>query len=128
MEGTIQIGKKEYKYSFRQKSRRLFMESQGIEYWDDYAKKLEVLQPHPKKGMGITGMTVFAELVIAAVQSEQPDFKMDPDDMVDQFIDDPKILESLMENFTKSVEQVNESNSPKANPSSSGKKSKGVKR
>lgn len=128
MNGTIKIGKKAYKYAFNQKARRIFMESRGIEYWDDFAAEMQKMEPHPKKGMSLAGMMVFSGMVISAIKSMQPEFDdFDDDELLDHLIANPDSMENLMAEFSKTVERMNQgaAKTQKGNksvPSSSGKK------
>lgn len=136
MNGTIKIKGKAYKYAFNQKSRRLYMEAAGLEYWDDFAAEMQRMEPHPEKGMSLPGMMVFAGLVIAGIRAVNPDFDddFDEDELLEALISNPDSLQQLMQDFTKAGERL----SPKAKqtksgksgsknvPSRSGKKSKGA--
>lgn len=134
MEGTIRINGKQYPYSFKHKSRRVFMEKHGLVYWDDFAKELEHLDPHPEKGMSMKGLEVFSSLVISGIVAESPGFDdFDADDLIDFMIQDPGMLESLMKTFMASMEQLRPAQKPKQKGTrsnkksvSSGKKSKGA--
>jgi hypothetical protein len=132
MEGTIQIQGKEYKYSFKHKSRRIFMQEHGLEYWDEFSAMLEHLQPHPEKGMSVKGLDVFSSLVLSGIKGENPKFNdFTADDLVDHLIQEPDLLEKLMAEFAASMEQPRDpkpkpAKGKKRVPSSSGKKSKGA--
>jgi len=130
MDGTMKIQGKAYKYAFNQKARRLYMEAHGIEYWDDFAREMEKMNPHPEKGMSLSGMMVFSGLVISAMDAVDPDqHSHDQDTLLDALIQDPKAMESLMKQFSKAMEQLNQKSGKSGNksvPSSSGKKSKGA--
>jgi len=104
------------------------MQQHGMEYWEDYARELEHLEPHPEKGMSLKGLDVFAGLVVSSIQAETPDFSdFTADDLVDYFIVDAQMLESLMVSFSESMEQLRgPAQQPKAKkkPSRTSKKKK----
>lgn len=108
------------------------MQEHGLVYWDDYAKELEHLQAHPEKGMSLKGLEVFSSLVISGIKAESPGFDdFDSDDLIDFMIEDPEMLQTLMEAFMESMEQIRPKDvkpgkGKKRVPSSSGKKLKGA--
>ena len=102
---TILINKKKYSYSFKQKARRLFMEKQGLEYFAEYEDLLKVCNPDPEKGVSVKGMTVFADLLGTAIQSEHPDFNYDADELVDFFLANEDELVVIAEQFMAAQEQ-----------------------
>ncbi len=125
--GTIKINKKEYRYIFNHRARRLFMEKYQLEYFDQYTNELKKTNPHPKYGMGISGLAVFSDLVITAIQSADPTFNdFNSDDLVDELVINPGLMAQLGEAFRKSNEQ-DKKKDKKIDPVGSRGKSKGVK-
>lgn len=125
--GTIEIKGKEYKYSFKQKARRLFMEKRGLEYWPDYGEEIMKMEPHPEKGMSVAGQMIFADLIITAIQSENPDFDLDPDELMDLMVENPGMMKRITSEFSSSQEQEEPGSKAKkkGNPSSSGRGRRG---
>ena len=124
--GTIKINKKNYKFAFNQRARRLFMEKYGLLYWDDYVKKMELIKPHKTKGVSMPGMYVISDLIITAIESETPDFNdFDSDQLLDILLNEPGTMNEVMAVFTKAMEHDNANK--KVGSSGSGPKSKGAK-
>ena len=122
--GTIRINKKDYKYIFNHRARRLFMEKYGLEYFTQYTDKLKLTNPHPKYGIGVKGLQIFGDLVITAIQSATPKFKdFDSDELVDFLMKNPGTMAELGNSFRKSQEQ-DDQDDQQLDPSGSRGKSK----
>lgn len=127
--GTITLNGCDYPYKFNQKARRLFMEMNGLEYFAEYQKILKKTNPHPTKGMSISGMKVFGDLVITAMQSANENFDaFDSDSLMDELVKSPSAMIELGKAFSDSMEHEDpKEKGKKQNPSGSRGKSKAAK-
>lgn len=104
--GVIQIQGKEYQYQFKMKARRLFMELYGLEYMDEYEKKVQEMIPEKGNSMSLSGWYIFANLLRTAIQSETEEtLEFTADDLLDELMDDQSKLNQIMKNFQINQEQ-----------------------
>ncbi|WP_106793978.1 hypothetical protein [Aquimarina sp. Aq78] len=104
--GVIQIQGKQYQYQFKMKARRLFMELYGLEYMDEYEKKVQEMIPKKGKSMSLSAWYIFANLLRTAIQSETEEaLEFTADDLLDELMNDQSKLNQIMKNFQINQEQ-----------------------
>lgn len=104
--GIIQIQDREYKYQFKMKARRFFMELYGLEYMDEYEKKVQEMIPKKGKSMSLSAWYIFANLLRTAIQSETEEaLEFTADELLDELMNDQSKLNQIMKNFQINQEQ-----------------------
>ena len=105
--GTITIEGKTYPFSFKMKSRRLFMEAYKLSYLDEYDSKIKEMIPDTTGKWSINQLYIFATLVYTAIQAEAIEaIPFDTDDLLDVLIEDSKQMQTILSFFTDSSEQA----------------------
>ena len=108
--GTINIEGKTYPFSFKMKSRRLFMETYNLSYLDEYDNKIKEMIPDTTGKWSINQLYIFATLVYTAIQAEASEaIPFDTDDLLDVLIEDHKQMQTILSFFTDSSEQAEKS-------------------
>ena len=106
------------------------MEKYEIEYFNEYQDLLKEIVPDKKYGMSLTGMKVFGDLILTAIEAENEgvidELGLTNDGLWDALEDDPGKVGALTALFSGSQEKE-DGPAVQKNPSSSGGKSKGAK-
>ncbi|MDH7444678.1 hypothetical protein [Aquimarina sp. 2201CG14-23] len=103
--GNIKIKGKDYKYSFKMKSRRLFMEALGLKYLSEYDDRVKSIQPDENNEVTMDGLFTFGNLLLTGIQAETNErLPFDADDLLDEFVNDPSLMSKVVQFFVKNQE------------------------